>query len=171
MEWISFGISGIATILGVWQAFGKKMKNVLLMNLVGNFLVAVSYLMVSGFSGAAVCFTACVQVVINYQFNVRGKRLPNALLVVYALVFLAVNLTAYTGWYDLFSLAATLVYVLSMAQSSVRSFRVLYAVNSLLWILYDIMAGAYGNLVTHVILLVCTGVSIGMNGRKVLTES
>ena len=60
METISFVISGTATILGIWQAYGKKMRSVLIMNLIGNLLVAISYLLVASFSGAAVCFTACV---------------------------------------------------------------------------------------------------------------
>lgn len=166
METISFGISGTATILGIWQAYGKKMRSVLIMNLIGNLLVAISYLLVASFSGAAVCFTACVQVVINYIYDMRGKKLPVSLLFCYAAAFCIVNLTVFTGWYDLISLGATMVYVLAMAQSNVRWFRVLYALNSLLWIFYDIITQSYGNLWTHVILLVFTGLSIWLQQRQ-----
>lgn len=166
METISFVISGTATILGIWQAYGKKMRSVLIMNLIGNLLVAISYLLVASFSGAAVCLTACVQVVINYIYDMRGKKLPVGLLFCYAAAFCIVNLTVFAGWYDLISLGATMVYVLAMAQSNVRWFRVLYALNSLLWIFYDIITRSYGNLWTHVILLVFTGLSIWLQKRQ-----
>ena len=166
MELFSYIASGIATILGICEPFGKKMSVVLILNFLGNLLVAVSYTLVSSISGAVICFTACVQVVINYFFDANKKKLPIGLIIAYAVVFLLVNLFAFTSWYDLFSLAATMAYVLSMAQSDVKKYRVLYAANSFLWIAYDIMTQSYGNLWTHIILFLSTGAAILLNRKK-----
>ena len=166
MELFSYLASAIATVLGIFEPFGKKMSIVLILNFLGNLLVGVSYALVSSISGAVICFTACIQVVINYFFDLKNKKLPKLLIVIYAIVFLVVNLFAFKSYYDLFSLAATMAYVLSMAQSDVKKYRFLYAANSFLWITYDLFTQSYGNLWTHIILFLSTGIAIAFNKEK-----
>jgi hypothetical protein len=160
MELFSYIASFISTILGLCEPFGKKMKTILTLNFLGNLLVGTSYFLVSQYSGAAICFTACVQVLINYIFDVRGKKIPKALIIFHAVVFLAVNLITFAVWYDILSLAAAMTFVLSVAQSNAKHYRLLYVTNSFLWIFYDILASAYGNLFTHVVLFIATTVAI-----------
>lgn len=160
MALISYIASLIATVLGLCEPFSKKMKMVLTLNFTGNLLVGISYFLVSGYTGAAICFAACVQVLINYIFDRQQKKVPVYLIFVYAVVFLTVNLFTFKVWYDVLSLTAALLFVLSVCQSNVKQYRILYAMNSSVWILYDILAGAYGNLFTHVILVVATFAAI-----------
>ena len=90
---------------------------------------------------------------INYLFDAKGKRLPLWLIITHAIVFLAVNVLTFSFWYDILALIAAMLFVLSVAQSSAKYYRELYVSNSLVWIGYDFLAGAYGNLVTHIVLL------------------
>lgn len=166
MAILSYVASLIATVLGLIEPFGKKMKTILTFNFLGNFLVASSYLLISQKSGALICFTACIQVLINYGFDVKGKKLPMWLIITHAVVFLAVNVLTFSSWYDIFALIAALLFVLSVAQSSAKYYRVLYVSNSLVWIGYDFLAGAYGNLVTHIVLFIATGIAIILRDKK-----
>ena len=166
MTTLSYIASLVATVLGLIEPFGKKMKTILTLNFLGNFLVASSYLLVFQKSGALICFTACVQVLINYFFDAKGKKLPVWLVIVHAITFLAVNLITFSHWYDILALAAAMLFVLSVAQSSAKYYRVLYVSNSLVWIGYDFLAGAYGNLVTHIVLFIATGIAIIIRDRK-----
>lgn len=163
---ISYVLSLVATVLGLIEPFGKKMKTILTFNFIGNFLVGMSYLCVSGFSGMAVCFVACVQVLINYGFEVKGSKVPLWLIAVHAIVFVVVNLISFTAWYDILALLAALMFVLSVAQSSAKYYRALYLTNSLLWIGYDFLAGAYGNLFTHTALLIGISIAMFIRDRK-----
>ena len=156
----SYILSFISTILGLCEPFSKKMKTVLIYNFTGNFLVGISYLLVKSFSGAAICGVACVQVLINYFFDSKKIKLPKLLVVAYVLSFLGVNLLVFTGWYDIFSLIASVLFVISVSQSESKHYRIYYFLNSTVWILYDFLSGSYGNLATHIVLFVATFIAI-----------
>jgi len=166
MELISYTFSIIATILGLVEPFGKKMKTILTLNFLGNLLVGASYFMVAQTSGALICFTACVQVLINFSFEVREKKLPVWLVFTHATIFLGVNILTFSFWYDIFALVAAMLFVLSVAQNSAKYYRGLYVSNSFVWIAYDVFAKAYGNLSTHIVLFIATWVAIIIRDRK-----
>jgi len=166
MATFSYIASFVATILGLIEPFGKKMKTILTLNFLGNLLVGISYLFVAGYSGAAICFTACVQVLINYSFDAKQKKLPIWLVIIHAVIFFAVNIITFAHWYDIIALAAAMLFVLSVAQSNAKYYRVLYVTNSFLWIFYDFLAGAYGNLLTHIVLFIATMIAIYIRDKK-----
>lgn len=156
MEIISYTASFIATVLGLCEPFGKKMKTILTFNFLGNLLVGASYHLTSGISGAAICYVACIQVLINYMFDAKGKKVPMWLIAVHAVVFIGLNVLTFKVWYDILALIAAMLFVLSVAQDSSKHYRLLYFTNSAVWIFYDILAGATGNFVTHVVLTAAT---------------
>ena len=166
MEYLSYAASFISTVLGLCEPFGKKMKTILTLNFTGNFLVGLSYCLVHRYSGAAICFAACIQVVINYTFDAKGKKLPLPLVIVYAVVFTIINLLTFKQWFDIFSLIASLLFVISVAQSETKHYRLLYAMNSTVWIFYDFLAKAYGNLTTHIVLFIATFIAIFIRDIK-----
>ena len=163
---MAFILSSIATVLGLIEPFNKKMKTILIFNFIGNLLVGVSYLLNKSFSGAAICAVACTQVFINYNFDAKQKKVPLWLIIIYGVAFLGVNLLAFAHWYDILSLLAAMVFVISVAQSDAKYYRILYMTNSFLWIGYDLLAKAYGPLSTHIILFIATTVSIIIRDKK-----
>ncbi|MBE7052525.1 MAG: YgjV family protein [Ruminococcaceae bacterium] len=68
--------------------------------------------------------------------------------------------------YDVSSLIAAMLSVFSVVQTNPKYYRVLYDSNSMVWIVYDFLAGAYGNLATHIILFVSTFLAILIRDRK-----
>ena len=166
METVSYILSLIATVLGLIEPFSKRMRTVLILSFIGNFLIAVSYFCVSGYSGAAICGVACIQLAINYAFTSRGKKIPIYLIIAYAAVFVCVNLLTFKEIYDIIALIASLNFVLSVAQSDAKYYRVLYIINAMLWMSYDVFAEAYGNLFTHGVIFVGTGIAILVRNKK-----
>ena len=168
MQYIAYTASIISIILGVLEPFGKKMQTVLILNFLGNFLVGISYFFseTESMAGAAVCFVACIQVIINFFFDRKSKKIPLYLILIYALSFLTVNLTVFSAWYDIFSIGATMIYVISMAQNNVGSYRILYALNSSCWILYDVLSASYAPLITHITLALFTFAAMFINRKK-----
>ena len=146
------------------------MRTILIFNFLGNLLVAISYLLISGFSGAAICFVACFQVVVNYGFDVKGKKVPTYWIIIHTILFLAVNILTFGNWYDVFSLVAAMLFVLSVAQNDAKYYRILYVSNSMLWIFYDFLAKAYGNLFTHIVLFIATTFAIFLRDVKKTTK-
>lgn len=166
---IAWILMAVTTILGIIEPFNKSMVGILIFNFAGNFLVAINYLIVGGSDaavGTAICLVACVQVFINAYFAKKEKKVPVWLLVVYLVVFLAVNVLNYNAWFDLLALTAAVCYVFSISQQKPKVYRILYCANSALWILYDFMAGVYQNLATHIALTVFTLVSMYIYDKK-----
>lgn len=71
------------------------------------------------------------------------------LVIIHAVMFLLVNLFTFKEWYDIISLIAAMLFVLSVAQNDAKYYRIFYFSNSLVWIFYDFLAKAYGNLLIH----------------------
>lgn len=163
---VAYIFSAITTVLGLIEPFGKNMKTILAFNFTGNALIALSYLLTGEMSGAAICFVACAQVLINFIFDVKEKKVPAWLVAVYMVAFLSVNMLTFANWYDIFAMVAAVFFVLSVAQSAAKYYRILYFLNSTVWILYDFLAGAYGPLATHIVLFVATLISIAIRDKK-----
>lgn len=161
----------MATVLGLIEPFNKKMQMVLVFNFLGNLLVGTSYILADGLdggavSGAAICYVACIQVFINYYFTAKGKNIPVWVIIMHAVVFLALNLFTFKAWYDILALAAALMFVLSVSQSSSSHYRILYFLNSTTWIFYDLLSKSYRNLLTHIVLMVATFGAILIRDKK-----
>ncbi|MBR3934567.1 MAG: YgjV family protein [Clostridia bacterium] len=167
MENFSYITAVIATVLGLCEPFGKKMKTILTLNFLGNLLVGANYHLKSGISGAAICYVACFQVLINYIFDSKGKKVPMWLIIIHAVVFVTLNILTFRVWYDILALIAAMLFVLSVAQNSSKHYRLLYFTNSAVWIFYDILSGVYENLATHAVLTVATFVAIILRDKKI----
>ena len=166
METFSYIASFIATVLGLCEPFSKKMKTVLTLSFLGNFLVAMSYLLIGKVNGSLICFVACVQLIINYSYDVRDRRLPKWFIGLHVVAFLLVNIITFTYWYDILALLAAWMFVLSVAQPDAKYYRMYYMINSLIWIIYDLLAKAYGNLFTHVILAIAIFIAMRVRDAK-----
>ena len=156
MKLLSYILSSCATVLGLCEPFGKKMRTVLIFNFLGNFLVALSYLAIRTYNGFFICCAACIQVLINYLFKMNNKKLPAWLVVFYIISFAAINMLNFSHWYDLLALAASIIFVMSVAQTNTKFYRLYYA----------LCAGAFGNLSTHIILSVSIFAAIVVRDKK-----
>lgn len=165
---VSYIASFVATVLGLIEPFGKNMKAIFIFNFSGNFLVGLSYFFVEepALTGALICCVACCQVIINFAFETKKKPLPMWLIILHAVAFTAVNLLVFAAWYDVLALLASLLFVLSLAQTNASNYRIYYFLNSGLWIVYDFLAKAYGNLFTHGALFIATLIAIFIRDRK-----
>ena len=117
---------------------------------VANLLVGISYVLVGGVSGALICVIAGIQLLINFILNIKGKKVPIWLIIAYSVAYCAVNIMTFSKWYDIFSLVAALSFVWSMSQSNSKYYRILLIVNIGSWLIYDILAQAYGNMLMHI---------------------
>ena len=153
--------TGISMLLS-----GKGMKKILVMLALGNLMMAFSYVCTGALSGFITAVIATVQTVINYFFDVKGKRIPVYLLVIYALSFIVINLCVYVSLVDLLAIAASVSAVIVTSRKNGKTYRIWASINNILWCTYDVLKGSYGPLVTHVVLLGCTIAGIIIHDLK-----
>ena len=144
----------LTTVVAVISAQCKNMTMILVLELVANLLVALSYILLGGFSGSYVCLIACVQTGISYVYAKKSKKMSNWLTVIFIVAYIVASLAAYRRPADVLSGIAAVTFALAVAQSKAAGYRVFMSTNSLLWIIYDLVIGAFTMIITHGLLLV-----------------
>ena len=147
---------------------GEEIKKNLFFVFSGSMLVGISYLFTAvGINGAVSSFFGGFQAIINYFFNSNNKRIPIWLIVVYVLAFFVLNIAVISSPIGILALLASLCFVGSISAKSGKGYRVWQAINSALWISYDILSHSYGPLVTHMVLFCFTIVGMLINDYKI----
>ena len=125
-----------------------------------NLLPVATYLLLGGISAAGMCFIAIFHSIVSFLFNVKEKKPP----IYVALLFMAMYITCSAIYYkspvDIISGAAAVCFCISLTQTNSRAYRLWFVFNPLLWIVYDVLVMAYGNMVMHGIVLVSTVIAI-----------
>ena len=156
MEYLPFIFSALGTVCVCVSPLlkGRDMKLILLCVFSANALVGASYLVTGAVNGAVTCFVCAIQAIINYFFDRKNKSLPVWLLAVYALTFIVVNILVFEHIFDLITMVASLTFIMCIGQKTGAKYRVWVLINTLLWILYDLLMQTYGPLLIHGIQLV-----------------
>lgn len=148
-----FSLLGLASMITASLIKGKNMKKILFFVFGGNFFVAISYFLDgSGLNGAASCVLGCIVTLINYTFESKNKPVPKWLAVIYGVAFTVVNLVVSKGfsWLGLLAIVACLMFVMCIGQKNGAKYRIWTIVNMSLWVIYDILSGAYSVLPSHI---------------------
>ena len=77
---------------------------------------------------------------------------PIWLIAIYAVAFIVMNILVFEVLEDLVAMLASLSFILCIGQKNGMKYRLCTALNSSLWITYDLISRAYGPLLTHGIL-------------------
>lgn len=168
-----FSILGTAFCAAAILVKGKDMRLILLLVFTGNALAGVSYLVAgNGMNGAVSCFLGAVIAVVNFFLERTGKSVPKWLTALYAGIFTVTNLavTAHINAATVFSVLATLCFVLSTVQKSGKLFRICSLLNTIFWIVYDLLSASYQGLIIHITVLLITVAGMLIHDRHTIKE-
>lgn len=149
----------------------KKMTSVLILNLISNSLVALSYILLGGISGSYVCIAASVQTVISYLYTRKNEDVPKIITGVFICIYIALSVYTYKTPIDVIPAICAVMYALSVVQSKSSGYRVFMGINSVLWVIYDIVIGAFTMIITHGLLLTSIIIAMIRYDIKKNTES
>ncbi len=149
-------IANLLNIIVTIAAFQfKKLPHILLGNVASNVLLALNYVFLGAFSGAWVGTLAAIQTIVIYFLDKKQtkKQTRLYLLVLFSVMYIIGTAIVYKQWFDCISCICALLYVASILQTNPKNLRRFSFVNMSLWIVYDICAGAYTTIITHVLVL------------------
>lgn len=170
MDWVYAILSllGLAAFVAAAVIKGEEIKKNLFFVFSGSMFVGLSYLFTSaGINGSVSSFIGGLQAIINYFFNKKGKKIPKWLILVYALMFLVLNLAVINSPIGILALLASLCFVGSISAKDGKGYRLWQIINSSLWITYDLLSHSYGPLVTHLVLFGFTVIGMLINDYKI----
>ena len=163
--------SGMVSSITASLIKGKKMGLVLFFVLLGNFLVATSYVVsvingnAGAVSGAISCYIGALQAGINGVLAIKNKEIPKWLIGVYAIMFIAANLMGGFSYLTILAIIACLTFIMSLIQKNGAGYRVWAIANLSLWVLFDLLSKSEA-LVTHIVLFAFTVTGMIIHDRK-----
>jgi len=159
---LAFSISILALVLEIIIYQFKGIKEIVMGQCVSNFLILLTYVLNDGLSGAAVCALATIHTFFIYVlYQKREKKIPVWFVVSSVLAYLICSAFTYKNITDILPTAAAVLFALSVIQSKSWKYRIIILINSLFWIIYDVMISApIPMMVTHSIAVI--SVMIGM---------
>ncbi len=157
---IAQAIGPVTTVMSIVSAQFKKLTPILLSELMMNALVALSYILLGGLSGSYICIAASVQTLVCYFFARREVKVPRALTAAFVAMYIVITIITWQGPLDILPGVCAVMFALSVVQDNPAGYRIYMGVNSLLWIIYDIVILAYSMVITHGLLLISIIIAI-----------
>ena len=147
--YIAQGISIITAVIAILSVQLKGMKAILVTQIIGNTLASSTYFLLGGFSGAGVSLIAVVQTVVMYFYSVRGVKPHVPVTAAFILAYILNSALTFSSVFDILPAIAAVCFALSVSQSKPILFRFFGIWNPLSWLIYDVYARAYGNMLMH----------------------
>lgn len=150
---IAQAISILVALISIVVLQLKSMKGLLIGNLTINALAALAYLLQKGYSAAAIGIIAVVQCIVMYFYNRQNKRPSIPVVLLFIALFISCSAVYYQSLIDILPASAAVLFAISMACKRPLVSRSWIVFNTLTWMVYDILLGAWGGLIMHSVIL------------------
>ena len=146
-------VGGLSTITALLCVQAKEARMLLLGQVVCNFFSAVCYGLLGSLSGAWVCVLAAVQSLLMFRINRMGRvqrqKWVKIISVAFSAIFIFGTVLTYSNWPDVISCICALLFVVTISQEKAGQMRMVMILSMSLWIVFDIVVGAYASILTH----------------------
>ena len=156
------GLIATGTSIACYQL--KNEKHILIGQFVTNLLMSANFGLLGGISGAWVCLVAAFATILMFLANKKGgdKKglIKRILIIIFFVIFIVGSVITYNSWPDIIVCVCALLFTLSIAQDNSGKIRGIMFFNSSLWIIYDVVLGAWTSIILHAMTL--ASIIIGM---------
>jgi hypothetical protein len=155
----------LAVLFFIISYHAKSRKKILTLQIISVFIWAVHFLLLNAWTGAALM---SINGVVIFAFLFKGKnKLTNSLILYSSLcVYVLFDVLTWTNIYSLFPLLGVFCGLTAKWQNSPKLIRIISYPVSVLWIVYDVYAGAYGSIVAEVLIMISITISLIVNRKK-----
>jgi len=152
-----FGLAQVtglmASTLNAGRYLVKDEKTTIIALMGVHLFFGVTFMLLSIFPGAFVCFLLGILYMINYIFKYYDKDVPHYILLLYAIVCVAFGmLSSKTYFLNVFPSAISLLVIANILfKDNRRAYRVLEIAQQVLWTIYSISVGAYTITISNIL--------------------
>ncbi len=151
MEYIISQILGGIVFVFVFLSMQTKNITLVMICQIGcNALGMASYVLLDGFSGAAIYMVATLQSIIYFIIRRYNIKEPVWLRVVMISAYIVCSAVAIRGAIDVIPMIAAVLCALGISQKKPTNYRVIMLLNGVTWSVYDIFIGANTMLASHI---------------------
>lgn len=138
----------VRLLLAIYTMQRKKMENIIVLECTTNLLAAVERALLGSLAGASVCFVAIAHTILIYRFRKKDQSLPVLLSMLFVSLYTAVPLLTNQGVEGILTLIASVLFAMGIIQERSSAFRLFKLPSVLMWLIYDIIIGAYASIFT-----------------------
>ena len=142
MEFILAQIIGvIGAVFAMIAAQMKDKKKYLIFYAISYGFFIINMILLKAYSGAINCLILTILTLISTKFE--KKKIPNLLIVIFAIVILIGNIITYSSIFSLLPAIASYVYLMILVSKNMKFVRKLTVLLRTLWAIYDFIVRAY----------------------------
>ena len=138
----------IRLLIAIYTLQRKEMGNIIALECTLNLLAAIERGLLGSLAGAGVCLVAIPHTILIALFRRKGKTLPVLLSMLFVSLYTALPLLNYQGTQSIISWIASVCFAMGIIQERSSAFRLFKLPSVLLWLIYDIIVGAYASIFT-----------------------
>ena len=151
MEYIISQILGGIVFVFVFLSMQTKNITLVMICQIGcNALGMASYVLLDGFSGAAIYMVATLQSVIYFYIRRYDKKEPGWLRIAIISAFIICSAVAIREALDIVPMVAAVLCALGISQKKPTNYRIIMLLNGVTWSVYDVFIGASTMLASHI---------------------
>ena len=130
----------IGSIFGILGDRSNDPKKLYLFNSIYNVMAGIQYFLLHAITGGITSVLTLVRNVLLYKYK---KKLPIIVLIIYLLLTICLNLTAYDGIISLIPIALVTIYTTGLYLDDIKKFKICTIIVCSLEIIYDYHYNAY----------------------------
>lgn len=144
---IAQAIGFLGTIIIVIGMQQKKYKHIVLCKIGNEFLSAIHYVFLGGYTGMLANLASCLT---NgcYYFRIKKGKSTLPLQIVFACMFVAIGVLSWHGPISIFVVLAKLISSVALGIKNPRTIRILNLISNPCWLVYNIYMGSYAGMLT-----------------------
>lgn len=149
--YVAQGIFIVNTLVSAAGMQLKKLKHILLANVLNNVLTVMGMLLLGAYAAVVNGSLSAVMTLVLYFLRKKEntEKLEKGLLLFFGLTFIIGTGISYRTWGDLLTLSCSLLYVTALMQQTPSKYRRVIFINLICGIASDIYFMAYTNILTH----------------------
>ena len=167
IQLIAHGLVLLGTVIVVIGMQQKKYGQIVLCKITNEFLAAVHYMLLGGWTGMAANFASCITNGV-YWYRIKKGKSTLVFQIIFGAMFVGIGLLSWHGPVSLFVIAAKLVSSASLGIKNPKIIRILNLISNPCWLMYNIFMGSYAAMITD---LAITGSAlVGLIRLDILKE-
>ena len=150
----------------------KKRKTILILSMLANVWLGISYFLLSAWAGVATSIIALARSIVFMKFVKEDKvnKTEIAILGVFGALILVAGIITYEGLLSLLPIFATLVYTYAVWQKDTHIYKQIGALVSVIWIAYNIYVQSILGVVFETMMVISAVIGLIKDKRNKLNK-
>lgn len=151
------GFIGTAVVvIGMQQ---KTYKNIAICKISNQFLAAMHYFLLGGYTGMVTNLVSCIT---NgcYYFRIKKGKSTLPFVIAFSVLFVAIGFLSWQGPISIFVILAKLFSTISLGVKEPKNVRLINLLYNPFWLIYDIYVRSIAGCITDIMIILSTAIAI-----------